>query len=96
MASVPVEPEPEQHSSDERQRSLAERGRLLAHLFKLMQQQQLQLMMCADELLDDEDMQAYERKCADFLLVSVVFLPHLWCFLRILGADAAQPPDDLQ
>ena len=54
MASVPVEPEPEQHSSDERQRSLAERGRLPAHLFKLMQQQQLQLMMCADELLDDD------------------------------------------
>ena len=40
MASVPVE----QHSSDERQRSLAERGRLPTHLFKLMQQQQLQLM----------------------------------------------------
>ena len=52
-------------------------------------------MMCADELLDDEDMQAYERKCVDFLLVSVVFLPHLWCFLKILGRDAAQPPDDL-
>ena len=50
MASVPVE----QHSSDERQRSLAERGRLPTHLFKLMEQQQLQLMMCADELLDDE------------------------------------------
>ena len=33
MASVPVE----QHSSDERQRSLAERGRLSASLFKLMQ-----------------------------------------------------------
>ena len=75
MASVPVK----QHSSEERQRSLAERGRLHVSPFKLMQQQQVQLMMCADELLDDEDVQEYERKCADFLLVSVVFLPYLRC-----------------